>query len=109
MSLREELESGVLAALAETPDPPESVLVVTDSLQIGALRRLGVGVEHVPARGERQPELAGGDYEAFVRRRLGTILAQRPRLRRAIAIGDVPDELLIAAAARPARRAQLLR
>ena len=104
----EELESGVLAALAETPDPPESVLVVIDSLQIGALRRLGVGVEHVPARGERQPELAGGDYEAFVRRRLGTILAQRPRLRRAIAIGDVPDELLLAAAARPARRARLL-
>jgi hypothetical protein len=104
----QELESGVLAALAETPDPPESVLVVTDTLQIGALRRLGVGAEHVPARGERQPELAGGDYDAFVRRRLGTILAQRPRLRRAIAIGEVPDELLIAAAARPARRARLL-
>jgi len=60
------------------------VLVVTDSLEIGALRRLGVGVEHVPAEGERQPELAGGDYDDFVRRRLALILAQRPRPRRTI-------------------------
>jgi hypothetical protein len=104
----EELEGRVAAALAETPDPPEQVLVVTDSLEIGALRRLGVGVEHVPAEGERQPELAGGDYDSFLRRRVGMILAQRPRLRRAIAIGDVPDELVAAATARPARRARLL-
>ena len=87
----------------------ERVLVVTDSLRIGALRALGVAVEQVPAAGERQPQLAGGDYESFLRRRLGLILAQRPRLRRAIAIGDVPTELLDAATARPRRRARLLR
>ena len=104
-----ELERRVAVALAETPDPPERVLVVTDSLEVGALRRVGVGVEHVPAEGERQPELAGGDYGSFLRRRLGTILAQRPRLRRAIAIGEVPEELVVAATARPARRARLLR
>jgi UDP:flavonoid glycosyltransferase YjiC (YdhE family) len=80
----EELERRVAAALGETPDPPEQVLVVTDSLEIGALRRMGVGVEHVPAEGERQPELAGGDYDDFVRRRLALILAQRPRPRRTI-------------------------
>jgi UDP:flavonoid glycosyltransferase YjiC (YdhE family) len=104
----EELERRVAAALAETPDPPEQVLVVTDSLEIGGLRRLGVGVEHVPAEGERQPELARGDYGSFLRRRLGTILVQRPRLRRAIPIGEVPDELVAAATARPSRRARLL-
>jgi hypothetical protein len=104
----EELERRVGEALAELPDPPERVIVVSDSLELGALRRLGVGVEHVPAEGERQPELAGGDYGAFLRRRLGAILAHRPRLRRAIAIGAVPDELLAAAAARPRRRGRLL-
>jgi hypothetical protein len=105
----DELERRVAAALVEAPDPPERVLVVTDSLELGALRRLGAGVEAVPAEGERQPELAGGDYESFFRRRLGTILAQRPRLRRAIPIGEVPDELVAAATARPRRRARLLR
>ncbi len=104
-----ELERGVAAALDETPDPPERVLVVTDSLRIGPLRALGVGVEHVPAPGERQAALAGGDYESFLRRRLGLILARRPRLQRALAVGEVPDDLLEAATARPRRRARLLR
>jgi hypothetical protein len=104
----EELVRGVEASLVETGDPPDRVLVVTDSLELGALRRMGVGVEYVPAEGERQPELAGGDYGSFLRRRLGTILAHRPRLRRAMAVGDVPEELVAAATARPARRARLL-
>jgi hypothetical protein len=105
----EPLERRLGEALAEIADSPQRVLVVTDSLRIGALRSLGVAVEHVPAAGERQPELAGGDYESFLRRRLGLILAQRPRLRRAIAIGNVPPGLLDAATARPRRRARLLR
>ena len=38
--------------------------MVTDALAaLGELRALGVGVEHVPARGSRQAELAGGAYE----------------------------------------------
>ena len=105
----EELERGVGAALEQTPDPPKRVLVVTDSLAIGSLRRAGVAVEHVPGPDERQVALAGGDYGPFLRRRLGLILAQRPRFRRALAVGEVPDDLLAAATARPRRRARLLR
>ncbi len=104
-----EVQHRVSAALAEIGDPPQRVLVVTDSIRIGALRALGVAVEQVPAAGERQAQLAGGDYGSFLRRRLGLILAQRPRLRRAIAIGEVPPGLLDAATARPRRRARLLR
>jgi spore coat polysaccharide biosynthesis predicted glycosyltransferase SpsG len=80
----EALERGVSEAVEQTPDPPERTLVVTDSLELGRLRRLGVGVEHVPAPGERQAQLAGGEYEAFLRRRLELILAERPRPRRVL-------------------------
>jgi hypothetical protein len=104
----EELERRVGSTLGEVGDPPERVLVVTDSPRIGALRALGVAVEQVPSAGSRQAELAGVPYGTFVRRRLGLILAQRPRLRRAVAIGDVPAELLDAATARPRPRARLL-
>ncbi len=105
----DELVRAVGAALERAPDPPQRVLVVTDSLAIGALRRAGVAVEHVPAPGERQAALAGGDYGSFLRRRLGLVLAQRPRFRRAMAVGEVPDDLLAATMARPRRRARLLR
>jgi UDP:flavonoid glycosyltransferase YjiC (YdhE family) len=87
----EELERGITEALQEAE--PERALVVTDSLEIRNVWRLGVGLEHIPARGERQAELAGMDYPAFARRRLDLILAHRPRVRRVIAVGDVPDEL----------------
>ncbi len=81
----EELEPAVAEALKQTPDPPPSVLVVTDAIaDLGRLRALGVGVEHVPARGSRQAELAGGDYDDFLRGRLGSILAERPRPRRVL-------------------------
>jgi UDP-N-acetylglucosamine--N-acetylmuramyl-(pentapeptide) pyrophosphoryl-undecaprenol N-acetylglucosamine transferase len=83
-----DLERDVAAALERTPDPPQRILVITDSLDFGPLRRLGVGFEHVPAAGERQAELAGGDYETFLRRRLALILAERRRPARTIAIGD---------------------
>ncbi len=104
----EELERATTDALVQTPDPPERVLVVTDSLAIGMLRRLGVAVEQVPGAGTRQAELAGGSYEAFLRRRLGLVLLRRPRLRRALAVGEVPSGLLSAATERPKRRARLL-
>ena len=66
-------------------------LVVTDSLALGPLRALGVGIEHVPGRAERQPELAGGTYEDFLRRRLDLILAERPKPRRTVvAPGGAP-------------------
>jgi UDP-N-acetylglucosamine--N-acetylmuramyl-(pentapeptide) pyrophosphoryl-undecaprenol N-acetylglucosamine transferase len=93
----DELERELAAALARTSDPPERVLVVTDSLDFALLRRAGVGFEHVPAAGERQPELAGGDYDSFLRRRLALILAERRRPRRAIAIGAADEATLRAA------------
>jgi UDP:flavonoid glycosyltransferase YjiC (YdhE family) len=105
----EELERRVGEEVQRSPDPPERTLAVTDSPAIGRLRRLGVGVEQVPRRGERQAALAGGDYGDFLRLRLGLILAQRPRLRRVAAVGEVPAELLSAATAPPRRRARLLR
>jgi hypothetical protein len=71
--------------------------VITDSLDFAPLRRAGVGFEHVPARGERQPDLAGGDYDSFLRSRLELILAERPRPRRAIAIGAADEAALQAA------------
>jgi UDP:flavonoid glycosyltransferase YjiC (YdhE family) len=75
------LVRSVSEALEQTPDPPERTLVITDSLALGPLRALGVGVEHVPAPGERQAQLAGGDYEDFRRKRVALILAERPRPR----------------------------
>ena len=59
--------------------------MVTDALAaLGELRALGVGVEHVPARGSRQAELAGVPYEDFLRRRLELIRAERPEPRRVV-------------------------
>jgi UDP:flavonoid glycosyltransferase YjiC (YdhE family) len=75
----------VRSLLGRTPDPPQRVLVITDSLQaLPELRALGVGIEHVPARESRQAELAGVPYERFVRRRLELIAAERPHPRRTL-------------------------
>jgi UDP:flavonoid glycosyltransferase YjiC (YdhE family) len=101
-------EGTIADALARASDPPERVLIVTDSLAMGDVWRVGTGVEHIPAPGERQAELAGGDYEAFRRRRLGLILSKRPRFRKVIDAGDVPADLREAVLASPRRRARLL-
>ena len=85
------------SAIAEAGEPPERTLVITDSLaSLGALRELGVGIEHLPARGSRQAELAGGSYEDFVARRLGLIRAERPRPRAVVIApgGAVPEGAL---------------
>ena len=88
------LERELEGALARTPDPPGRVLVITDSLEFGPLLRAGVGFEHVPGPGEPQARLAGGDYHSFLSRRLALILAERPRPRRALAIGEAGTDLL---------------
>jgi UDP:flavonoid glycosyltransferase YjiC (YdhE family) len=88
------LERELEGALSRTPDPPTRVLVITDSLEFAPLLRAGVGFEHVPGPGEAQAQLAGGDYHAFLSRRLALILAERPRPRRAPAIGDRGADLL---------------
>jgi UDP:flavonoid glycosyltransferase YjiC (YdhE family) len=88
------LERELEGALARTPDPPGRVLVVTDSLEFEPLLRAGVGFEHVPAPGEAQAQLAGADYHVFLRRRLALVLAERPRPRRALTIGQTGVELL---------------
>ena len=90
--LGERAPEAVREALAETPDPPERVLVLTDSYEFAALRELGVGFEHVPPPGSRQAELAGVPYEEFRRRRVELILAERPRPRRTLsASADEPS------------------
>jgi hypothetical protein len=93
-----ELEDRVADALRETPDPPGRVLVVTDSLEFEPLLALGVAFEHIPARGEAQAELAGGDYEDFARRRLELILAERRRPQRVLSIGLLGARLAAATA-----------
>jgi hypothetical protein len=92
-----ELERAIGEALARTHDPPERVLVITDSLDFGPMRRAGVGFEHVPAPGEAQPRLAGGDYDSFLRSRIALILAERPRPRHTVAVGTADEALLQAA------------
>jgi UDP:flavonoid glycosyltransferase YjiC (YdhE family) len=87
-------EELVADALGRTPDPPERVLVVSDSLELAPLRRAGVGHEHVPGPGEAQARLAGGPYDDFVRGRLELILAERRRPRRLVAVGDQATEIL---------------
>lgn len=78
--------SSVRSAIAEAGETPPRTLVITDSLaSLGALRELGVGIEHLPARGSRQAQLAGGAYEDFVAARLELIRAERPRPRAVIA------------------------
>jgi hypothetical protein len=67
-------------------------VVVTDALAaLGELRALGTGIEHVPGPGSRQAELAGGDYEGFLARRLALIRAERPKPRKVVvAAGGLP-------------------
>jgi hypothetical protein len=48
----------------------------------------------VPGPGEAQARVAGGNYHEFLSRRLALILAERPRPRRALAIGDRGADLL---------------
>jgi hypothetical protein len=89
--LGERAPAGVREALAETPDPPERVLVITDSLAFAELRELGAGLEHVPGPDSRQAELSGLPYEEFRRRRIALILAERPKPRRVLTVpGGVP-------------------
>ncbi len=71
-------------ALAEAGEPPQRVLVISDRLDFSLLLAAGAGFEHVPAEGERQPELAGNSYAAFRNRRIELIRARRPRPSRVI-------------------------
>ena len=85
-----ETPAAVAEALAQTPDPPERCLVLTDSFEFAGLRALGVGFEHIPPAGSRQAELAGGSYEEFRAGRVELALAERPKPRRRLtaSLGD---------------------
>ena len=85
-----ELARRLQAVLDAIPYRPAQVLVVTDELEFAPLLAAGVGFEHVPGAGERQAELAGMPYEEFVRGRLTLILAERPRPRRLLTLGELP-------------------
>ena len=80
-------EAMVAEVLSRTPDAPERVLVVSDSLELSGMRRAGVGHEHVPGPDDPQAVLAGAPYPEFVRRRLELIMAERRRPRRLVAVG----------------------
>ena len=101
-------ERAILAAIEGADDPPERVLVVTDSLAIGEVWRAGTGVEHIPGPDERQAALSERDYAEFRRRRLGLILAHRPRIRQVVDVGEIPTDLRDAAIASIGRRSRLL-
>ncbi len=84
----ERLESAVRALLTEG-ERAERILVVIDSLALlRPLRELGVGVEHVPGEGSRAAELGGEPWSRFFASRLGAILAERPRPRRVVTVGE---------------------
>jgi hypothetical protein len=85
-----ELARRLPAVLEAIPYRPEQVLVVTDELDFAPLLGAGVGFEHVPGAGERQAELAGVPYGEFVSGRLALILAERPRPRRLLTLGELP-------------------
>ena len=82
--LGERHREAVEQAVADAGEAPAQILVVTDTLDFAPLLRRGVGFEHIPAQGERQPELAGGEYVGFRARRLELIRARRPRPRRVV-------------------------
>ncbi len=86
-----ELERELPKTLAATPDPAARVLVVTNSLELAPLRRAGVAFEHVPGRGSPLATASGEVYDSFLRRRLELILAERPRPRRVLSIGEGVD------------------
>ena len=86
LGLADRHDAEVEAAIAEASEPPERILVVTDRLNFAPLLRAGVGFEHVPAEGERQPQLPGVPYEEFRERRVALIQARRPRPRRVLTL-----------------------
>lgn len=76
-------------ALLAAGERPERTLVVIDSLEaLSPMRRLGVGVEHVPAAGSRAAELSGLAWPEFFASRLAAILAERRRPRRVVELGE---------------------
>jgi UDP:flavonoid glycosyltransferase YjiC (YdhE family) len=90
----EELAGELRATLGRLGERPERVLVITDGLDFEPLLAAGVGFEHVPGRADRQAELAGVPYEELLRRRLELVLGERPRPRRVVALGAVPDDVV---------------
>jgi UDP:flavonoid glycosyltransferase YjiC (YdhE family) len=85
----DELAARLTAAMGEVP--PERVLVLTDSTDFAALRRLGVGFELLPRWPERGRPATAGPEE--IRARVRILLAGRRPLR-AVSVGERGTELL---------------
>ena len=100
-----ELSERLRSAFGELGEEPSRVLVITDSLEFGALRELGCAFEHVPPpEALADPE---ADYGGFLRRRLGEVLRRRAP-RRSLALGSADPALAAALAAAPHRRARAI-
>ena len=113
-----ELTAALTDAFAELSTAPGRTLVITDSLEFGAIRELGCALEYIPGpeqvpapvRGSRPSEGERPDaeeYDPFLRRRLIEILRGR-RPRRAISLDVAHDELAVVVKSRPRERRRLL-
>lgn len=88
-----EFERRLGSALAALGVPADRVLVITDSLELALLRRLGVGFERIPTAAELGLDDDPGAYRQLVDRRIAAILARWRGSWPAAAIGPVPEAL----------------
>ncbi|UJA20987.1 hypothetical protein HJD18_12730 [Thermoleophilia bacterium SCSIO 60948] len=85
-----ELPHAIADALRRSGESPRRTLVITDALDFSALLAAGVGFERIPAEGEYLARASGLDWDAFCERRLGEIMARRPRPKTVLELGRVP-------------------
>lgn len=92
-----ELERDLPGLLESAGIKPERVLVVSDRpSDLRAIRDQGTGGEQIPAAGTAQASLSQLGFEDFAAERLRLILVERPRIRRALAHGELAGRVLAA-------------
>lgn len=74
--LDEQELAGLISRLAAAAGgEPRDVLVISDSDAVHVAAAAGCRFEHLPPRADWERHIPRGDYEAFVRRRVASILA----------------------------------
>ncbi|HEV2075803.1 MAG TPA: hypothetical protein VGR10_06160, partial [Thermoleophilaceae bacterium] len=71
----QELAALVSRLAAAAGGEPRDVLVISDSDAVHVAAAAGCRFEHLPPRADWERRIARGDYEAFARRRVASILA----------------------------------